>query len=133
MIPHDLRPLTNKKRMRTPTKSAASPSYNIIKPNNERCNCPTPWPSKPLRHSTRIIYTRLLGNISIQAMHHIMTLKAIKVATDLKSTGPIIDIKEHCCGIVHPVTKQTITQFKKLQHDPDLKYLWVPAMSKEVH
>jgi hypothetical protein len=31
------------------------------------------------------------------------------------------------------VTKQTILQYKKLQHDPDLKHLWVPAMSKEVH
>jgi hypothetical protein len=66
-------------------------------------------------------------------MHHIMTLEAIKVATYLQWTGPIIDIEEYCCGIVRPITKQTITQYKKLQHDPDLKHLWVPAMSKEVH
>jgi hypothetical protein len=33
----------------------------------------------------------------------------------------------------YPVTKQTITQYKKLQHDPDLKHLWVLAMTKEVH
>ncbi len=76
---------------------------------------------------------QLPGNISIQAMHYIMTLEAIKVTTDLQWTGPIIDIKEHCCGVVHPVTKQTITQYKKLQHDPNLKHLWVLAMSKEVH
>ena len=43
------------------------------------------------------------------------------------------NIEEHCFSIAHPVTKQTITQYKKLQHDPDLKHLWVPAMSKEVH
>jgi hypothetical protein len=66
-------------------------------------------------------------------MNHIMTLEAIKVATDLQWTAPIIDIEEHCCGIVHPITKVTITQYKILQHDPDLKHLWVPAMSKEVH
>jgi hypothetical protein len=66
-------------------------------------------------------------------MHHIMTLEAIKVTTNLHSTGPIIDIKEPCCGVVHPITKQAITQYKKLQHDPNLKHLWVPAMSKEVH
>ncbi len=62
-----------------------------------------------------------------------MTLEAFKVATSSQWTGPIIDIEEHCFGVIHPVTKQTITQYKKLQHDPDLKHLWVPAMSKEVH
>ncbi len=62
-----------------------------------------------------------------------MTLEAIKVTTDLQWTGPIIDVEEHCCGIVHLVTKQTITQYKKLQHDPNLNHLWVPAMSNEVH
>jgi hypothetical protein len=46
---------------------------------------------------------------------------------------PIIDIKEHCFGVLHPITKQTIMQYKKLQHDPHLKDLWVPAFSKEVH
>jgi hypothetical protein len=66
-------------------------------------------------------------------MHHIMTLEAIKVTTNSQLTEPIIDSKEHCCGIVHPIIKQTITQYKKLQHDPNLKHLWVPAMSKEVH
>ncbi len=29
--------------------------------------------------------------------------------------------------------KQTITQYRKLQHDPALKDLWVPAMSKELY
>ncbi len=62
-----------------------------------------------------------------------MTLEAFKVATSSQWTRPIINIKEHCFGIVHPVTKQTITEYKKLQNDPDLKHLWVPAMSKEVH
>jgi hypothetical protein len=63
------------------------------------------------------------GNIFIQAMHHVMTLKAIKVATNSQWTSPIINIEEHCFGVVHPVTKQTITQYEKLQHDPDLKHL----------
>jgi hypothetical protein len=72
-------------------------------------------------------------NISIQVMRHVMTLKADKVATNSQWTGPIIDIEEHCFGVVHPVTKQTITQYKKLQHDPDLNHLWVPAISKELH
>ena len=66
-------------------------------------------------------------------MHHIMTLKAFKVATQLQWTGPISNIEEHCFGVVHPITKQTFTQYKKLQHDPHLEDLWVPAFSKEVH
>jgi hypothetical protein len=73
------------------------------------------------------------GNISIQAMHHVMTLKAIKVATYSQWTGPIINIKEHYFGVVHPVTKQTITQYKKLQHVPDHEHLWVPTISKKIH
>jgi hypothetical protein len=31
------------------------------------------------------------------------------------------------------MTKQTTTQYKILQHDPDLKHLCVPARSKEIH
>jgi hypothetical protein len=62
-----------------------------------------------------------------------MQLEATKLATKSQLTGPIIDIEEVCFGVIHPVTKQTITQYPKLQHDPDLKDLWVPAMSKELH
>ncbi len=63
-------------------------------------------------------------------MHHIMTFEALKVAMDLHWIRPIINIKEHCFGVVHPITKQTITQCKKLQHDSKLKHLWVPAIAK---
>jgi hypothetical protein len=62
-----------------------------------------------------------------------MQLKATNLATKSQWTRPIIDIKEICFGVVHPITKQTITQYWKLQHDPALKDLWVPAMSKELH
>jgi hypothetical protein len=62
-----------------------------------------------------------------------MRLEANKFANHNQLTGPLIDIEDHCFGVVHPVTNETITQYKKLQHDPDLKQLWVPAMSKELH
>ena len=45
----------------------------------------------------------------------------------------IIDIKEFCCEVVNPITNETITQYKKLQQDPTLKNIWIPAMSKEIH
>jgi hypothetical protein len=118
MIPHDLRPPTNRKWMRPPTTSAAAPSNNIIEPDNECCDCSTPRLPTTLCCSTCFINTLLPGNISIQAVHHIMTLETIKVDTDLQWTGAIIDIQEACCGIVHPITKVTITQYKKLQPIP---------------
>ena len=62
-----------------------------------------------------------------------MKLKAFKVTTSAQWTRPSNGIVEHCFSVVYPVTKETITQYKKLQHDPELKHLWVPAMSKELH
>jgi hypothetical protein len=131
IILHDLC-LHHRKRPRPP-EPTATPRYNIIEPDNDCHDCLTSRPEPPPCRSPCIIDTSMSGNISIQAMHHVMTCEAFKVATSSQWTRPIIDIQEHCFGIVHPVTKQTITQHKKLQHDPDLKHLWVPAMSKEVH
>jgi hypothetical protein len=128
-VAHDLRPSTNKQAC--PTAPTTPPRYNIIDPNYH--DHPTTLSSTPPWRSTHITYPCMPGNISIQAMYHVMTLKAIKVAANSQWTGPIIDIEEHCFRVVHPVTKQTITQYKKLQYDPDLKHLWVPAMSKEIH
>jgi hypothetical protein len=48
-------------------------------------------------------------------------------------SGPLIDIEEYCYGVVHPVTKETITHYRKLIKDPLLKELWLKAMSKELH
>ena len=45
----------------------------------------------------------------------------------------VIDIEEVCNGIAYPITKETITKYPKLMNDPELKKLWVPAMSKELH
>jgi hypothetical protein len=47
-------------------------------------------------------------------------------------TGPLIDIKEYCYGVVHPVTKKTITNYRNLIKDPLLKDLWIKAMGKEL-
>jgi hypothetical protein len=47
--------------------------------------------------------------------------------------GPLINIKEYCYGVVHPVTKKTITHYRNLIKDPLLKDLWIKAMSKELH
>jgi hypothetical protein len=44
-----------------------------------------------------------------------------------------INIEEVCNGVVHPITKETITKYTKLMDDPALKDLWLPVMSKELH
>ena len=62
-----------------------------------------------------------------------MQIEAANFAYTIQQTEPNNNIEDHCFGVVHPITKETITQYKKLQHDPDLKKLWVPAMSKELH
>ena len=80
---------------------------------------------------------------SRQALYHIIGLgftnaPANTVPTSLAQyhkqyTGPLIDIEEYCYGVVHPVTKETITHYRKLIKDPLLKELWLKAMSKELH
>jgi hypothetical protein len=85
------------------------------------------------RRLSRFISPQQPGSISLQALHHVMHIEADKVATRLQWTGPSIDIEEYWCGVVHSITKETITQYRKLQHDPDLQITWIPAMSKEIH
>ena len=106
--------------------------YTVIEPDKDHPTQPTTmYPSPTALHQN--VQPRMPGNISIQAMHHVMTLEAIKVPTNSQWTGPIINIEELCFGVVHPITKETITQYKKLQHDSNLKVIWLPAMSKEIH
>jgi hypothetical protein len=64
-----------------------------------------------LHHAAQPISSILVcpENISIQAMHHVMTPEAAKIATSSQWSRQIINIEEPCFSIVHPVTKQTIT------------------------
>ncbi len=39
----------------------------------------------------------------------------------------------HTNRVVHPITKETITHYRKLIKDPLLRDLWLKAMSKELH
>jgi hypothetical protein len=81
-------------------------------------------------------------NISRQALYHIIgigftnaALNTIprSLAKHANKYAPVIDIEEYCCGVVHPVTKVTIMQYRKLMKEPLLKNLWTKAMSKELH
>ena len=47
-------------------------------------------------------------------------------------TTPQIDIEEYANGVVHPDTKETITEYKTLIEDPLLKDKWKKAMCVEL-
>jgi hypothetical protein len=116
----------------------AVPAY--IEPNDDDHDDSSPsWPTLPK------IWLRCPhgpANISCQALYHVINLAFVAPPADTipqalyKSPNcihHIINIKEVCNGVVHPVTKETITQYTKLMNNPDLKKLWVLAMSKELH
>ena len=42
--------------------------------------------------------------------------------------SPPLDIEEMTCGVVHPVTKETLTKYQQLNHDPLLRDVWMKAM-----
>jgi hypothetical protein len=79
-------------------------------------------------------------NIPKQALYHIIGVGLTPLYTIPRSLAkhankyaPVIGIDKYCCGIVPPVTKETITQYRKLMKEPLLKNLWTKAMSKELH
>ncbi len=52
------------------------------------------------------------------------------------SISPAVDVQEFCAGVVHPVTKETITitKYQKLIDEPLLRErdVWTKAMCKEL-
>ena len=43
-----------------------------------------------------------------------------------------VNIEHYCAPVVHPVTGETVTQYKKLAKDPLLKDIWETGLGKEV-
>jgi hypothetical protein len=81
-------------------------------------------------------------SIAIHALYHVTNLPfnnlpSYTIPTKLNNSSNRfqhnITIEEVCNGIVHPITKESITKITKLMDDPALKDLWVPTMSKELH
>ncbi len=104
---------------------------------------PTTRSSTKPQRSIRLITNRTPCNISRQALYHVIglgftnapayTVPDLLAQHHKQYMGPLIDIEEYCYGVVHPVTKETITHYRKLIKDPLLKNLWIKAMSKELH
>jgi hypothetical protein len=141
---HDLHPNPTRKPSKTPTVTKQpTHALTIVEPDDKRDEMPTKRPSAPPQCSTQLITNRTPCNISHQALYHIIGLGFINAPANTipqllskyhkQYTGPLIDIKEYCYGVVHPVTKENITRYRKLIKDPLLKDLWIKAMSKELH
>ena len=62
------------------------------------------------------------------------TSPSYTIPTILESNGiqVDVDIKEVCNGVVHPITKETITKYQTLSNDPLLRDVWIKAMCKEL-
>jgi len=43
-----------------------------------------------------------------------------------------IDLEEVCNGVVNPITKETLTNYKKVIACPELCAVWMKAMCKEL-
>jgi hypothetical protein len=94
------------------------------------------------RDAIRFMSPRGLANIAVQALYHVINLAfnappTYTIPRNLVDSSDqfwhTINIEEVCNGVVHPITKETITKYNKLMNDSVLKDLWVPAMSKELH
>ena len=79
--------------------------------------------------------------ISQEALYHIVGIGyndtplctvPRKLELSKLTISPAIEIEELCNGVVHPVTNETITKYKKLASDPLLQKVWKKAMAKEL-
>jgi hypothetical protein len=125
---------------KTPPVTKHQPHYlPVVKLDEE---APIRLPA-PLRRSIRLITSCTPCQISRQALFHLVNIGLNKAPSNTipqtlqrhhkQYTGPISEIEHYCNGVVHLVTKETITHYSKLIKDSLLKDLWTKAMSKELH
>jgi hypothetical protein len=136
---HDLHPVPSQKPIHPLSYSKQQThSLPVVEPDDKRDGTPTTLPSSQPRCSTHLISNRTPCNISCQALYHIINLgfahaHASSIPCKLihdQYTGLVIEMEEYCNRLVHPVTKKTITHYRKLIKDPLLRDLWLKAMSK---
>jgi hypothetical protein len=138
---HDQQPHQPWTNRRLPPVTKHQPHYlPVVEPDEE---APIRLPAPP-RCSIRLITSCTPCQISRQALLHPIDIGLNKAPSNSipqtlqrhhkQYTGPISKIEHYFNGIVvHPVTKETITHYRKLIKDTLLKDLWTKAMSKELH
>jgi hypothetical protein len=112
------------------------PYPHYILPNDDKCDTNIRQPDPAIC----LLSTQGPASIAIHALYQLINLvfnNPLSYTTPTKLNNPSnrfqhnINIEEVCIGVVHPITKETITKYMKLMDDPALKGLWVPAMSKK--
>ena len=88
----------------------------------------------------RLHTTSTLCNISQHAVYHLMGMHLENengpafIPGRLNNSAPSFETEielEHCAnGVVHPITKETITKYEKLANDPITQEVWTKAMTK---
>ncbi len=115
---HDLCPVPSPKPLKPTSYTKQQPhSLPIVEPDDKRDSTPTTRPSSLPRRSTHLISNRSPCNILCQALYHIInlgfsnapTISIPQKLTRNQYTGPVIEIKEYCNGVVHPVTKEKLS------------------------
>ena len=118
-VPHD-RGYPWSARTTTTSRHQRQSSQNIgVLPNHKNHVAPS---------ACKTLYAALANAFSGATRNH--------VPTPLEKEGLTydahVDLQEYCNGVVHPVTKETITNYKKLANDPLLRETWTKAMCKEL-
>ena len=73
-----------------------------------------------------------LAGISRGALHQFMGIMFLEELKRTAISATPTTLEEVANGVVHPVTKETITKYKKLIEDPLLRETWSKAMCKEL-
>jgi len=111
--------------------------HALLPPRRESCRIR----NKNSRQPVYFQNLRTAANINQAAVYHVCGLgyynaPQYSIPTTLQhdklTISPAIDIEEMCNGVVHPITKETITKYETLANDPELKAIWMKAMCKEL-
>ena len=70
-----------------------------------------------------------LGDAMLNETHHFVPESLMSTWVPI---APPPDIEELCCGVVHPVTNETITKYHKVIAEPLLREVWMKAMCVEL-
>ena len=98
---------------------------------------------QPLNKAAQIhAYTQPPANISQMALQTVLGNALINEATgvftpdNLKEVAitysPPVDLEEMANGVVHPITKETMTKYAKIIKVLELQALWLAVMCKEL-
>jgi hypothetical protein len=125
------------------------PQINVVPPAPRRTKRHNPYmieiePIAMTPNSTRIPMAR--GNIISQEAVTFVTAAVYgepgttwlpqefvfaSTVNDVANNNTTCEIDHFCAPVIHPVTGESITQYKKLQRDPLLQELWGTAWGKE--